>query len=365
MILFYNLTITLFLIIIFFHFIGKDKESFVLRLIFIFHLIFFLINFFYKDYFASDSNGYIKWSLDKSYIFSLGRGTTSIVYIVKFFNFLKINFFNIHLIFSLIGFIGIYIFFKIINEKNPHILNKIIFFIPSWHFYTSTIGKETILAFLLSICLFYFERKKTLLFLITFPVIYLIRPNVSILFGLLLFPLFLNNLYERYLYNKKILFKRLSLIILFLILILIFFNYQEIKAFALNILNFIEQRQSYFYLGKTGYAVDDLNIFQILFYYLFMPIGFDLSKNIFYFYSGLENIFLILYFFVSLIVFNYKNLKLFNLDTYLIIFISFFLILVSIVNTNLGLAMRQKWMILPFIFYIFSIYSNYYKVLKK
>ena len=95
-----------------------------------------------------------------------------------------------------------------------------------------------------------------------------------------------------------------------------------------------------------------------------MPIGFDLNKNIFYFYSGLENIILLLYFIISLRIFSYKSLRFLNLNTYLILFVLFFLILVSVVNTNLGLAMRQKWMILPFIFYIFSIYCKYFKIFR-
>ena len=102
----------------------------------------------------------------------------------------------------------------------------------------------------------------------------------------------------------------------------------------------------------------------MLFYYIFMPIKIDLNKNIFYFYSGLENIILLLYFIISLRIFTYKSLRLLNLNTYLILFVLFFLILVSVVNTNLGLAMRQKWMILPFIFYIFSIYCKYFNLFR-
>ena len=92
MIYLYNLIITLFLIFLPFYFVRKDKENFTIQLIFIFHLFFFLINYFYKDYFASDSNGYIKWSLDDSYVFSFGRGTSSIVFFVKFLNIFKIRY---------------------------------------------------------------------------------------------------------------------------------------------------------------------------------------------------------------------------------------------------------------------------------
>ena len=72
-----------------------------------------------------------------------------------------------------------------------------------------------------------------------------------------------------------------------------------------------------------------------------MPLGFNFSKNIFYLYSGLENIFLVLYFIISLITFRFKSLKLLNLNTFLILFILFFLV-VSVVNTNLGLAIGKN-----------------------
>ena len=158
---------------------------------------------------------------------------------------------------------------------------------------------------------------------------------------------------RRYHSNNKILFNNLILLFFVLIILLFIFNFQKIETIFLSILNFIDQRQSYFYIGRTGYEVSQLNLFQMLFYYIFMPFGFDLNKNIFYFYSGLENIMLLLYFIISLRIFSYKSLRLLNLNTFLILFILFFLTLVSVVNTNLGLAMRQKWMILPFIFYIF------------
>ena len=111
--------------------------------------------------------------------------------------------------------------------------------------------------------------------------------------------------------------------------------------------------------------MDELNFFQVIFYYLFMPMGINFNKNIFYFYSSIENILLSFYFLLSLITFKYKKIKIISLNSSLFIFLMVFLFLVSIVNTNLGLAMRQKWMILPFVFYIFSIYCDYPNITKK
>ena len=110
--------------------------------------------------------------------------------------------------------------------------------------------------------------------------------------------------------------------------------------------------------------VGELNIIKQIFYYLFLPLGINLEKNIFYFYQGIENMFLLLYVIVAMIGFNYKKIKIFSLEICLILFICIFLGLVSMVNTNLGLSGRQKWMILPFCFYLFSIFCNY-SILKK
>lgn len=364
---FFNLILSATLIIFPFYLINKDKENFYLGLLYLFHLSFFIINFFYKDYFASDVNGYLKWSVGQNgsaingMQFQLGKGASTITYIVEKLTYFKIETINMHLLFSQAGFYGLFLFYKLINKFNNNIINKLIFFTPSWHFYTSNVGKDSLICLLLGLCLLFYDNRKIIYFFITVLFIYLIRPNVSILFSTLLIFLFLNVFFQKYHFylrknfNIKILFSSGVIITLLFVFIYIIDFHDKFN----DVLSFIKQRQTYFYLGNTGYMVGEYNFLKSIFYYLFMPLGINLEKNIFYFYQGLENTLLLIFVLYSIFSFNYKKIKIFSLEIFLLLFICMFLFLVSIVNTNLGLSGRQKWMILPFFFYIFSIYSNY------
>ena len=367
MLFFYNLLLSSLLTIIPFYLINQDKEKFFLNLLYIFHLIFFLINIYYKDYFSSDVNGYVKWANERSYAFSLGNGTSTIVLLLQNIKLLKINLINIHLIFALIGYAGLYLFYKIINKYNDNILNKLVFFIPTWHFYTSTIGKDSLIVLLLGLCLLFFENRKIIFYFIVIAAIYLIRPNVAILFSFLLIPLIVEFLLTKYQNLLKNNFKlKISILILILTLILAVLLYVlNFQEKLIDVINFIKVRQTYHYIGYTAYDVSQLNFLEIIFYYLFMPIGINLEHNLFYLYMSLENVFLLAFFVLGISSFKIKRLKILSPEACVIFFSILFLFLVSVVNTNLGLATRQKWMIVPFFLYIFSVYSNYFNFLKK
>ena len=118
MIYIYNYIISILLTLIPFYFFKKDKDKLFIRIIYIYHLFFFIFNFYYKDFFPSDVNGYFQWAEDINYKYEISKGTPSIVFLIKFLgNIFKFSEINIHLIFSLFGFFGIYMFYKIINEK--------------------------------------------------------------------------------------------------------------------------------------------------------------------------------------------------------------------------------------------------------
>lgn len=361
----YNLILFAILIIFPFFLLKKDKEHFFLRILFIYHIIFFIINFYYKGYFSSDANGYFLWAQDPNYNKNILSGTTIIVFIIKFLqNFLKFDEMNIHLLFSLFGYLGIFVAYKVINEKNNHEINKIIFLFPSLHFFTSSVGKDSLIMLVIGFLILFFDRKKIILYLIMTVLFFFTRPHASIMFGSLMIVLLFAKYYDRFIYYLKnfLLLK----ILFFLSIILICYT---IFIFKLELLHILEvtiktalNRQNYFYLAKSGYPVEYLSVIEMLFYYLFAPLGLVFNKSFFYTFVGIENLILLSYFLISLIFCKLKNIKIFSKDFFLILFIFTYLMLISFVNTNLGISTRQKWMILPFIFYIFSIYCNYPKL---
>ena len=83
-----------------------------------------------------------------------------------------------------------------------------------------------------------------------------------------------------------------------------------------------------------------------------MPFVFNFS-NIFIIYFILENIFLL--FLTILIIFNFKfNLsKINNLTKIFYISILFMFIIFPITFSNYGIALRFKWLVIPFLFFAF------------
>lgn len=364
MIYIYNYIISILLTLIPFYFFKKDKDKLFIRIIYIYHLFFFIFNFYYKDFFPSDVNGYFQWAEDINYKYEISKGTSSIVFLIKFLgNIFKFSEINIHLIFSLFGFFGIYMFYKIINEKQNDI-NKLIFLIPTFHFFSSTVGKDSLMLFFLSLLLYTFINKKFFTFCFIIFLVSLVRYHVAILFSFLAIVIF----FENYFYILKRYFKSYLIIKFLIILIIIigsiYFFSDRLNVFFNLIVDTILHRQSFYNLGNSGYDVQNLNIIQMILYYLFSPFGINFNKNIFFIGTGIENIFLFLYFLISLIYFQFKKIKIFNSNFFIIIFVILYLAFMSFVNTNLGVSTRQKWMIMPFIFYIFSIYCNYPKIKK-
>jgi hypothetical protein len=361
----YNFIITAILIIFPFHIISREKDHLFLRILFVYHIIFFILNFYYKGYFASDANGYFFWAQDSNYNKGILSGTTAIVYLIKFAqNFLKFDEINIHLMFSLFGYVGILIAFKVINKKNNHFINKIIFLFPSFHFFTSSVGKDAIVIFIIGFLILFFDKKKIILYLIFIGLFFLVRFHIAIMFGSLIILL----LFSKY-HNKFFNFLKNNLIAKIIVISKIFILIYFIFVFKSDLLYLINKvyeiflvRQSFFYLGTSGYPVEYLNILEMIFYYLFAPLGIVIDKSIFYTLIAIENFILLTYFLICLIFCKYKNFKILNIYIFLILFIFSYLITVSFINTNLGISTRQKWMILPFVFYVFSIYCNFTKL---
>ena len=102
----------------------------------------------------------------------------------------------------------------------------------------------------------------------------------------------------------------------------------------------------------------ETNFIERFFNYFFYPYPWsNLYKEIFYLVMILENLFIIyLFIFIILKIFKEKNF-IFNKNVYdLITILSLILLglVLSQITSNLGIAFRQKWMILPFLIIMIS-----------
>lgn len=336
--------------------------------VFFYHSCFGLFFYFYTFYNTSDAATYYFFSLydyDCASYLENRFGYKNTLNFINLLVDLKLNYLGIFIIFNLIGSIGvIYLFLSlqtinITNDKSVNYLIYFIIFFPSLHFWTSGIGKDTIVFSAISIMFYIFLNKKSYFYIIfCLFIIFLVRPYCAILIAL---SLFINYIFlNKNTFRIKLLVSLIFFIIIFLsnkyLLNLIYFS--EKLNFE-NIINYLNTRRSY--LQTEPQNLNIINIFYEPFIYLFKPIILN-TKSYFVLISSIENIFLLL---ITIYIFSKTNInKLYNFIIKKNIFISccFILILIplSLTTLNYGLIVRLKIMILlPYFILLTLIYQNY------
>ena len=114
------------------------------------------------------------------------------------------------------------------------------------------------------------------------------------------------------------------------------------------ILNSIYKRQTYTAGGNLNVNFDAY-IIKIILNYLFSPINF---KSVLFSIVALENLYVIFLMFLLLINFKKNNFQDINLA--ILIFIILFLSTIPFATFNIGIAIRQKWVVMIVIFSLFA-----------
>ncbi len=124
-----------------------------------------------------------------------------------------------------------------------------------------------------------------------------------------------------------------------------------------SVLNYIEKRQSYNQEGEWGIDISNMPLPEQLFTYIFRPLPYEVN-SLLALVSSFENLFLLgLFLFFIKSYFTHSINSVFDRN---LIFLYSFVIISSIVfaitTANLGIALRQKWMFMPFLIYIWFLY---------
>lgn len=281
------------------------------------------------------------------------------LYVINFIMILsKINYFNANLIFNFFSSMGLVFFYyslsnyRILGNLNTKNIIIIFFFLtPSFMFWTSGISKDSLIFFFLSFLIFYLnhDSKKNYLFIIFLIfLIYLLRPYVGIILILSLIFYFI------FIYKKKyFLYFSLLFGIIFL------YNHNDFINTFNKILNYRHILLSQYVNTNLGLPHDMNYILRILNYF-FSPFFFNTNNNIMLLIISFENLFLILFLIYLFINFRislfFKKKK--NIDLIVLFYIIISTILLTQTTSNLGIAFRQKWMILSFLIYFLVKYQK-------
>ena len=271
------------------------------------------------------------------------------------FSNIGLKFTSISLIFNLFSSLGLIYFYFALNLKRYNRIYSLILFLmfPSFMFWTSGVSKDSLILFPIGLMIFYLNNfeKNILKILIITLIAFLIRPY----FGLIIYiSIFLYYLVITLFFSRK---RNGNLFFLIISSFFIFFISQYVlgNLSIKNIFNFINVIQSQ-YQDALLAIPEDKNFFIRIFSYFFGPSILNSKGNIFVLLLSFENLILFIFIFYLFINLEFKKLIANKENIFLLIFIIFAAIFFSQLSNNYGTAMRQKWMTLPFIFFI--LFSN-------
>jgi len=330
------------------------------------HFIIGLLFYFVSLNAALDTIGYYITASESSSwgeLFSLGTG------FIRFliYPFIKIgtSYFNLFFIFTTIGLIGFCkIYELLLSELSEAITSKkrylILLLLPTFHFFTSGIGKDNLMLYFMISIFIGLKNNKLISFNFLFNclMVFLIRPHIFIFlltsYGVVLF------------FSKefKLIFK-ITIPVLAVGLV-VFLSPVINEKFGVNIFSIESIQEAFFRTASRsarenakGSVVNflDANFLEKMLAYSYLPI-FWKADNIFKYLVSIENLYLVILLLSFLIKKGtYRFIK--RLQFYQNVMLVFVLITWSLLSQtiyNLGLASRQKYMYIPFLYIIIIIY---------
>ncbi|MDC7995359.1 hypothetical protein [Altibacter sp. HG106] len=293
-------------------------------------------------------------------------------------NTLQLSFFTGNMIYACIGFIGFVLLFRICKKylTDEGDLSAIrlfnipvfpyLFFLPNFHFWSSGIGKDTLMFTAVILFLFAmikFKRRWSLL-LIASLLILIVRPHILMFLVVSFGIAFLFDGRGLKGYQKLVLlFVFIGGFVFLLDFVLQFVQIENLETETIS--QYASDKSSSLNRADTGSSIDtsQYSIPMKIFTFLYRPFFFD-SNGILGLLASVENLVLLL-FSVSFLI--KKPLKAWKEAPYILkssfLFFLFGAIAFSMILGNLGIMLRQKNMFMPWLI-VFGLWCSYYAISK-
>lgn len=333
---------------------AKDRRALSLYL---WHSLFTLVYYWFTINVGADASVYYEKALRGDTDFM--PGTNFIVYFVSALtNYLHLNMIGCFFIFNLIGSLGLIILDSIIHSlvhnqrKLLRIIATLVIFLPSISFWSSGIGKDPIsfLGVVLALWSALDLKKRTTSLIIAVILLFLVRPHIA---GIMIIALSLSLFFDK---RVNIIMKALLGFITIAISSLLVpyaLNYAGVSSnSADDIAAFIESREDVYSNTGSGVTLSELNFPMKLFTYMFRPLIFE-ARSITQIFSALDNLILLYLFIFG----GYKLIKTKNITSqenrkFMWAYAIITWVILALTTGNLGIAVRQKIMVLPFLLFL-------------
>ncbi len=332
-----------------------------LWVLFIVHYLLTIAYLVYSSSSRSDSQNYYYTTFNVNDWLTLFQTGTKFVGFVlwPFSNVLELSYFSNMIIFSYFGYLGA-VFFYVTAKENIQLRNnwknyspiELLFLLPNLHFWTSSIGKGSIISLGIGLLAFGLSRfnKRILSIIIASFLVYMIRPHI---FFAIVAASILGLLFTRI--GIKPIFKWLFIVLSAGVFIYIsgdVLRFADSDSIDVTSSSSISHRASQLSSANSGVDIQNYNLLYKIFTFWFRPLFFD-GLGAMGFICSFENL-LCLILFIIAIKEGFKNWSKWN--GLFKIFVFAFLIgsfILCQVTGNLGIAMRQKVQFMPFFFIIY------------
>lgn len=353
---------------------GKDHN--LLDALFLYHMFMSFVFFLYTSFNHADARTY--WKIPKLITFSDitnaissdSSSASDYLYLLNYLpsNTLDLSYFSGTMIYGVLGYWGVVFLLATLKHINPllgHLHNMkalnipiypTVLFLPNFHFWSSSIGKDTILFLCVSASIYALItiRKNWYIFIPTILLSFFIRPHI------LLF--FVSGFGLSFIIKSKLMaFQKVGLIlfglILFLPLLSSVLEFTKIEDASIeSYTKFSQSKATSLSKGNVGSSVDLASLPYPLqvFTFLFRPLFFD-AKNVLGLLASVESfVWLIL----SVNFFTNKPLRTFKQSSMVVLGAFSFWLIGALAFApsmgNLGIIVRQRNMFLP-AFIVFAI----------
>jgi hypothetical protein len=316
--------------------------------------------FYYSNYVLVNGGDAFGYYLRARYDFvELGFGTEFIVWLTSIPVSLGLSYWPVALLYNVIGATGVLFIYKALSEtqavagesKFGKLLVFLCVFVPSFNFWTAGIGKDAIACFSVGLFLWStmsFERRQPAT-IGAILVMLLIRPHMAVL---MVVSVAIGALFAAEVRGSIRVGVAALATIASIFAVPMALAYAGTARFA-SIGEYINDRQEQNLGGGSSIDLIGMNPVLRLFSFLYRPLPNE-ANGIDQLAASMDNVLLIGFTLMAITwIFRAGAVRLFRANSMVILYALMGIVLLSQVTANLGLATRQKWMMLPAIMLIF------------
>ncbi len=344
----------------------------------LYHLFFAGVYYTYASFNPSDSHRYfnVPQNSAKSWWDFADTGTGFIDFIsYPFINFFGFGYEMMMVLFSWIGFLG-FVYAYLVFRENINLRVKVfkkidllylILFLPNMHFWTASLGKGA--PIFLGLMLFAYAIRKPgqrfQILALGSLLVFCIRPHIFLMIAMVSFLGILIG--KKHIAWKQKLFYCLgiaSVILIFRDQILAVANLGNSQNLIADFISFTSKRAGDLSHATSGLAMNDYSLPEKLFAFWFRPLFLDAPGFLGIIVSAENLLYLLL--FVKIFkkdFFQFIKIAPTKIKMSLVLFLSATIVL-SLVMSNLGIIIRQKTMIMYFLFFVIYAYLGHLESLK-